>query len=215
MVIKANKRTESGSGSASLLSSTLVRKLFLAAVCLLLLGGGVLALRGAQDDERPAARRAAPSAAADPRLAGSPAALAGLHRQSNELLPGGPAAFEKRLRELRGYPVVVNKWATWCGPCRSEFPVFQKVAVELGKEVAFVGVNATDNAPAAREFLAKFPVSYPSYSDPEHEVAKVFRGNGAFPTTAFYDARGRFKIALQKPYRDAGELRADIEKYAL
>lgn len=192
-----------------------MRKLLIAALCLLVLGGGALALRAAPDDERPTPRRPAASAAADPRLANSPPALAGLHRQSNELLPGGPAAFEARLRELRGYPVVVNKWATWCGPCRSEFPVFQKLAVELGSEVAFLGVNSTDNATAARKFLDEFPVAYPSYSDPEHEVAKVFRGNGAFPTTAFYDARGRFKIALQKPYRTADELRADIEKYAL
>lgn len=192
-----------------------MRKLFFAALCLLVLGAGALAAREARDGEQPVSRRPAPSAAVDPRLAGAPPTLAALHRQSNELLPGGPAAFEKRLRELRGYPVVINKWATWCGPCRSEFPVFQEVAVELGKDIAFLGVNSTDNEPAAREFLAQFPVPYPSYSDPEHEVARVFRGNGAFPTTAFYDARGRFKIALQKPYRNAGELRADIEKYAL
>ena len=144
----------------------------------------------------------------------APPELRRLSAQANELLPGGPRAFERRLESLRGHPVVVNKWASWCGPCRSEFPVFAEVATALGGEVAFLGVNSLDNAATARRFLAEHPVPYPHYSDPDSEVAKVFRGNAAFPTTAFYDSRGRFQIALQKPYRTAAELHADIERYA-
>jgi cytochrome c biogenesis protein CcmG/thiol:disulfide interchange protein DsbE len=156
-----------------------------------------------------------PSPAPAPaRLADASPELRRLAAQANELLPGGPAAFERRLRELRGHPVVVNKWASWCDPCRAEFPVFGAVATELGAEVAFLGVNAEDSAGAARRFLAKHPVPYPHYSDPDQEVAKVFRGNAFFPTTAFYDERGRFRIALQKPYRTAAELRRDIDRYA-
>src|SRR5215211_5488514 len=75
-------------------------------------------------------------------LAGAPGPLAALHDQANALLPGGTSAFDARLRELRGHPVVINKWASWCGPCRAEFPIFQQLATARGKEIAFVGVDA-------------------------------------------------------------------------
>ncbi len=77
-------------------------------------------------------------------LAGSPAVLASLHVQGNQLLSGGPTAFKARLKALRGHPVVVNEWASWCEPCQSEFPVFQRVSVRFGRQVAFVGLDARD-----------------------------------------------------------------------
>ena len=80
-------------------------------------------------------------AAAKERLAGAPTPLAALHAESSELLPGGEKAFRARLRELRGHPVVVNKWASWCGPCRHEYPFFEDVSTAMGKTVAFVGLN--------------------------------------------------------------------------
>ena len=157
----------------------------------------------------------APSAAEVTReLAGAPAPLAKLHAQANELLPGGPPAFEARLKELRGYPVVVNKWASWCGPCRAEFPDFQKLSVKYGKRVAFLGVNTSDNRDDATEFLEEFPVSYPSYVD-DGRIAQLLRASIAFPSTVFYDADGKLAYIKQGQYLRLEHLEQDIKRYAL
>jgi thiol-disulfide isomerase/thioredoxin len=148
-------------------------------------------------------------------LAGSPAPLAALHAQANELLPGGTDAYEKRIATLRGYPVVANVWASWCGPCRFEFPTLQKLAARYGKRVAFLGVDAEDDAEAARTFLAEAPVPYPSYSDPDKEIADSLGATHGFPDTAFYDRRGELVYLKQGPYVDDAELEADVRNYAL
>jgi thiol-disulfide isomerase/thioredoxin len=170
-----------------------------------------LLVAGCQDDPESAAP---PADQARERLAGAPAPLAALHREANRLLPGGPEAFEERLRGLRGHPVVVNKWASWCDPCRQEFPHFQRLSVELGREVAFIGVDSNDSAGDAREFLREYPVSFPSYDDPDQKVAQVFKGHLAFPATAFYDRSGELTYLKQGGYASEARLREDIERYA-
>jgi len=110
--------------------------------------------------------------------------------------------------------VVVNKWASWCGPCRSEFPFFQRLSVRRGKRVAFLGVDANDNDAAARRFLGQFPVTYPSYSDPDLKVSAVFNGVQAFPTTAFYGPNGRLSYVHQGAYPTERKLSEDIDRYA-
>jgi len=152
-------------------------------------------------------------ATAQQDLAGAPAPLAALHDQSNEVLDGGAPAFEARLRELRGHPVVINKWASWCGPCRAELPLFQRVSTTRGKEIAFVGVNARDRRPAAGRFAARYPVPYPSYEDPEEEIAQSLKAPSNFPVTLFVDARGRTVFTHQGGYRSAADLSADIDEH--
>ena len=175
----------------------------------LMLACAALALAGCNSEEEP---KSSPAQTSD--LAGAPAPLAAVHEQSNELLGGGAKGFERRIRALRGYPVVVNKWASWCGPCRFEFPFFQQQAGKRAKSVAFLGVNSDDNDDNAKEFLGKFPVPFPSYTDPSLEVAAVFNGVQAFPTTAFYDRKGDLAYVHQGGYATEAKLAADIDRYA-
>ncbi len=147
-------------------------------------------------------------------LAGSPAPLAALHKQENELLPGGVDAYDKRLEELRGYPVVANVWASWCGPCRLEFPVLQKLAARYGKRVAFVGVNSEDDSDAAETYLEATPVPYPSYSDGDAAIRDSVGGKG-LPNTAFYDREGRLCFLKIGQYANTDELEADVLRFAV
>lgn len=148
-------------------------------------------------------------------LAGSPAPLAALHLQADRLLPGGNDAYEGRIAALHGYPAVVNVWASWCGPCRFEFPHFQRAAADYGKRVAFLGIDTQDSDDAASTFLEEAPVPYPSYTDPGKDIGNAIGASLGLPDTAFYDRRGKLIYLKQGPYDDAAELRADIERYAL
>jgi cytochrome c biogenesis protein CcmG, thiol:disulfide interchange protein DsbE len=150
----------------------------------------------------------------DKALAGSPPELAAVYRQGNELLPGGEEALERRIDGLHGYPVVVNVWASWCGPCRFEFPSFQDLSAEYGKRVAFLGVDSIDNDDAARTFLEQAPVPYPSYADPDDDVRETLSVRG-LPNTAYYDRGGELCYVKQGQYQDHSDLESDLRRYAL
>ncbi|HSO99099.1 MAG TPA: TlpA disulfide reductase family protein [Solirubrobacteraceae bacterium] len=163
-----------------------------------------------------APRSAAPSAAQErSALAGSPEPLSALHRQADQLLTGGRAAFGARLRALHGYPVVVNKWAQWCAPCRSEFPVYQRVSVTLGRQVAFLGLDGKDFAGPAAGFLRRFPVSYPSYQDHDEAIARSLQASTFYPETIFLDRSGHQVFVHAGPYTSPAALTRDIRFYVL
>jgi cytochrome oxidase Cu insertion factor (SCO1/SenC/PrrC family)/thiol-disulfide isomerase/thioredoxin len=146
-------------------------------------------------------------------LAGSPAPLAGLHRQSGHLL-GSQAALDARVRALRGYPVVVNAWASWCTPCRSEFGLFEAASAHYGRKVAFIGADTNDSPGDARAFLAQHPISYPSYQTSTSDLrslASVFY----LPTTIFINPSGKVVQTHLGQYDSQGSLDGDIARYAL
>src|SRR3954451_22499659 len=116
-------------------------------------------------------------------LAAAPAPLSGLYAQANTLIGGGEPAFDQRIDELKGTPVIVNKWASWSGPCQAEFPVFQEAAVTHGKDIPFPGLNAHDKDPAAKKFLGTRPLPFPSYTDPKDQIARKHPIAGGFPMT--------------------------------
>jgi thiol-disulfide isomerase/thioredoxin len=147
------------------------------------------------------------------RLAGSPAALAGLHARANAFIPGGRSALTAELRKVRGHPAVVNVWAAWCGPCRSELPVFQQVSLSRGTSVAFLGVDIKDDRESAVRLLRQIPLSYPSVDDPDGQVYNAYALLGT-PSTAFYDAAGHRTYLHQGPYETAAALDRDIDRYA-
>jgi cytochrome c biogenesis protein CcmG, thiol:disulfide interchange protein DsbE len=148
-------------------------------------------------------------------LAGAPAPLAALHAQSDRLIDGGTAAYEKRIAALKGFPVVANVWASWCGPCRQEFPVLQRLSARYGKRVAFLGINSQDSDDAASTYLEQAPVPYPSYTDPDGELADSLGTTIGLPDTAFYGRDGELLYLKQGPYADEAELEEDLVRYAL
>jgi cytochrome c biogenesis protein CcmG, thiol:disulfide interchange protein DsbE len=148
------------------------------------------------------------------KLAGSPPALAALHRQANAILPGQRNALDARLRALRGHPVVVNVWAAWCGPCRVELPLIQQASLDWGSRVAFLGVDLRDNRGAADELLRQIPLTYPSYEDPNAKIVNAYHLVGT-PSTIYYDASGKQTYIHQGPYSERRDLDADLRRYAL
>jgi len=149
------------------------------------------------------------------RLAGSPAPLAALHTQASEILSGGLPALRARLAALHGIPVVINKWASWCEPCRAEFGVFQRVSVSRGREVAFLGIDSGDTSRAdALAFLRSFPVSYPSYYDQSGRAGLSITDSAFTPVTVFLNRAGG-EFIHQGPYLSVAKLEQAVRRYAL
>lgn len=154
-------------------------------------------------------------AAAQRSLAGAPAPLAALHAKASVLVADAPKTYERQIAALKNHPIVVNKWAAWCGPCRAEFPILQQASTRLGKRVAFLGLDANDNDEAATKFLKRFPVPYPSYVDRNARVAQKLGIGQNFPTTLYYDAKGKVAYFHQGPYTTVAAFEKDIRRYAM
>ncbi len=102
---------------------------------------------------------------------------------------------EVKLSDQLGKPVVVNFWASWCGPCKSELGDFDEAAAEYGDDLVFMMVNLTDGSrdtvDGVKDFVEKEGYSFPLYFDTEYSASKAY-GVRSIPSTAFVDAEGNF-----------------------
>jgi thiol-disulfide isomerase/thioredoxin len=131
------------------------------------------------------------------------------------LVPGADLELGRTLAAARGRPVVVNVWASWCEPCRSEFPLLQRAARRFAGQVRFLGVDAGDDEADARAFLAEHPTPYAHISDPHGRAAMAMGAGRAMPTTIFYDADGERRHVAEGAYPTWARIAKDVDAYAI
>ena len=108
------------------------------------------------------------------------------------------------LEDLKGQVVMINFWATWCGPCRKEMPLLDALYQRYSKlGFTLVGVNVEENPSGADEFLRETPVSFPILYDSENKVSKLYDVN-AMPSTVLVDRQGNMRY-LHKGYKPGDE----------
>jgi cytochrome c biogenesis protein CcmG/thiol:disulfide interchange protein DsbE len=111
-----------------------------------------------------------------------------LPRTVSELPVIDAEGFRSLLGDLRGTPVVVNLWASWCEPCKREMPLLSAAALDR-RDVQFLGVDTLDSRSGAEAFIAEHAVSFPSLFDPDASV-RTELGSFGLPVTVFFDADG-------------------------
>lgn len=96
-----------------------------------------------------------------------------------------------RLSDFKGKPVILNFWATWCGPCRAEFPEFQAAAVDNADDLVIIGINntSTDNPNEVPKFVEEMGVTFPIVLDEDRTALEAYKVLG-LPTTIFIDSNG-------------------------
>jgi len=97
----------------------------------------------------------------------------------------------RKLSELRGKPLIINVWASWCGPCRAEMGSLERLSRRLGaKKIKVIGISTDDDAAAAASFLMKSRVTFDNYLD-RNLLLENMLGAKTIPLTVLVDAQGR------------------------
>ncbi|MDM8297422.1 TlpA disulfide reductase family protein, partial [Enterocloster aldenensis] len=103
-----------------------------------------------------------------------------------ELIDGSSLA----LSDLKGKPVIINFWATWCGPCVREMPAFERLKEDFGDEIGIIAVNCGDDADTVKDFVDENGYTFPVALDENYEVAMLYPSN-SIPYTVVLDANGK------------------------
>lgn len=159
-----------------------------------------------------AARKAAahiePCPPADARQADGPGAL------PDTVLPclGGGTAV--RLSSLLGQPTLINVWASWCGPCRTELPLLSRAHAEFADQVRFLGIDAGDPDPmVALGLLDDLGVRYSQVSDASMRTRGSLGYAGGLPLTVFVDEHGTMVGTERTPFRSYSEVAKAIRQH--
>ena len=91
-------------------------------------------------------------------------------------------------------PVVVNIWASWCGPCRSEAPLLREAVEAYGSQIRFIGVDINDTQEGAAAFIAQYGLDLEQYFDPQSAIAAALHSTGV-PHTFFFNPGGELQFA--------------------
>lgn len=118
----------------------------------------------------------------------------------------GPEGATVSVESLRGKPVVLNIWASWCGPCRTEAPILERIAGKYrDRGVVVLGLNVEDLTPDAKGFIEEYKLTFPSLRDGSNDTKQALQAGGV-PETFIVDADGKMRFL---PIR--GELTAARE----
>ncbi len=122
------------------------------------------------------------------------------------LTAGPPVA----LAALRGHPVVINFWASWCVPCREEAPLLEQVSKEYrNRGVVVLGIDTQDLEAPARAFLVRYGITYPNVRDPDGSVSRLFGATGV-PETFFISPDGKIRGKFPGEQVDLAAWRAAV-----
>jgi peroxiredoxin len=115
-----------------------------------------------------------------------------------------PDGSQGALAQFKGQVVMVNFWATWCGPCQQEMPLLDQMYKKY-KPAGFtlIGVNVDKEAPAVKELLARKPVSFPVMLDPANQVSKAYHVD-EMPSSVIIDRKGEIRY-VHKGYKPGDE----------
>ncbi len=125
-----------------------------------------------------------------------------------QLFDGGQIS----LAELRGRPVVINFWASWCDPCKDEAPLLEAAWRQYkDRGLMMIGIDYLDQEPQARAYLAQFQVTYPNGPDLQSRIARRYFIRGV-PETFFISPDGQIRSFKEGPFTSAQELDARIQE---
>ena len=94
------------------------------------------------------------------------------------------------LSELQGKPVIINFWATWCGPCVKEMPAFERLKDDFGDKIGIIAVNCGDDAGTVKDFVEENGYTFPVVLDEEYSISMLYPTN-SIPYTVVVDAEGK------------------------
>lgn len=115
--------------------------------------------------------------------------------RAGELTSLSADEFEGVLVGLRGTPVIVNIWASWCAPCRAEASLLERAWKAHGDEVVILGVASKDEFGSSRSFMDEFDMSYPNVFDDSGDI-RARLGLRGFPTTYVFGSDGALRTTI-------------------